>query len=315
MSVLAEKDGKAQLRPGQRRNHRRNVRAALLFISPWIFGMLVFTAWPILYSGYLSLTDYDVINDPTFIGLENYAEMLEDPKIALALWNTFIYTVVSVPAQVLISLALAMLLLRVGRAAGFFRTAFYLPNMTPPVAIGIILLLIFNGHDGLINEVLAIFGIDGPAWTTDPAWIKPGLILMNLWTLGASVIIFLAALNNVPQEMIDSARVDGANSWQVTTRITIPMISGSIFFIFIVNTIASFQTFTEAYTAYFGAGGSTYSTDAALFYVIYLFQQAFQFLHMGYASAMAWLLFVIIMVVTGIQVLVSRRLVYYEGGH
>ncbi|GAB3273550.1 hypothetical protein GCM10027562_43530 [Arthrobacter pigmenti] len=119
----------------------------------------------------------------------------------------------------------------------------------------------------------------------------------------------------MPQEMIDSARVDGANSWQVTTRITIPMISGSIFFIFIVNTIASFQTFTEAYTAYFGAGGSTYSTDAALFYVIYLFQQAFQFLHMGYASAMAWLLFAIIMIVTGIQVLVSRRLVYSEGGH
>ncbi|WP_026535655.1 carbohydrate ABC transporter permease [Arthrobacter sp. H14] len=313
-SVIAGKKEKVQLRPGQRRNRRRNVRAALLFISPWILGMLVFTAWPIFYSGYLSLTDYDVINDPTFIGLDNYAQMLQDPKVSLALWNTFIYTVVSVPLQVLISLALALLLLRVGRASGFFRTAFYLPNMTPPVAIGIILLLIFNGHDGLVNEILEVFGIDGPAWTTDPDWIKPGLILMNLWTLGASVIIFLAALHNVPQEMIDSARVDGANSWQVTTRITVPMISGTIFFIFIVNTIASFQTFTEAYTAYFGAGGTTYSTDAALFYVIYLFQQAFEFLHMGYASAMAWLLFVIIMAVTAVQVLISRKLVYYEGG-
>lgn len=313
-SVIAGKKEKVQLRPGQRRNRRRNVRAALLFISPWILGMLVFTAWPIFYSGYLSLTDYDVINDPTFIGLDNYAQMLQDPKVSLALWNTFVYTVVSVPLQVLISLALALLLLRVGRASGFFRTAFYLPNMTPPVAIGIILLLIFNGHDGLVNEILEVFGIDGPAWTTDPDWIKPGLILMNLWTLGASVIIFLAALHNVPQEMIDSARVDGANSWQVTTRITVPMISGTIFFIFIVNTIASFQTFTEAYTAYFGAGGTTYSTDAALFYVIYLFQQAFEFLHMGYASAMAWLLFVIIMAVTAVQVLISRKLVYYEGG-
>ncbi|HET8794905.1 MAG TPA: sugar ABC transporter permease [Arthrobacter sp.] len=313
-SVIAGKKEKVQLRPGQRRNRRRNVRAALLFISPWILGMLVFTAWPIFYSGYLSLTDYDVINDPTFIGLDNYAQMLQDPKVSLALWNTFVYTVVSVPLQVLISLALAMLLLKVGRASGFFRTAFYLPNMTPPVAIGIILLLIFNGHDGLVNEILEVFGIDGPAWTTDPDWIKPGLILMNLWTLGASVIIFLAALHNVPQEMIDSARVDGANSWQVTTRITVPMISGTIFFIFIVNTIASFQTFTEAYTAYFGAGGTTYSTDAALFYVIYLFQQAFEFLHMGYASAMAWLLFVIIMAVTAVQVLISRKLVYYEGG-
>ncbi|GAB3527517.1 carbohydrate ABC transporter permease [Arthrobacter monumenti] len=313
-SVIGGKKEKVQLRPGQRRNRRRNVRAALLFISPWILGMLVFTAWPIFYSGYLSLTDYDVINDPTFIGLENYAQMLHDPKVSLALWNTFVYTVVSVPLQVLISLALALLLLKVGRASGFFRTAFYLPNMTPPVAIGIILLLIFNGHDGLVNEILEVFGIDGPAWTTDPDWIKPGLILMNLWTLGASVIILLAALHNVPQEMIDSARVDGANSWQVTTRITVPMISGTIFFIFIVNTIASFQTFTEAYTAYFGAGGTTYSTDAALFYVIYLFQQAFEFLHMGYASAMAWLLFVIIMAVTAVQVLISRKLVYYEGG-
>lgn len=313
-SVKTGRQAKAELRPGQRRNQRRSARAALLFISPWILGVLIFTAWPIFYSGYLSLTDYDVINDPTFIGLDNYAEMLQDPKVSLALWNTFIYTVVSVPAQVVISLALALLLNRIGRASGFFRTAFYLPNMTPPVAIGIILLLIFNGHDGLVNEVLGIFGIDGPGWTTDPNWIKPGLILMNLWTLGASVIIFLAALNNVPQEMIDSARVDGANSWQVTTRITVPMISGSIFFIFIVNSIASFQTFTEAYTAYFGAGGTTYSNDAALFYVIYLFHQAFEFLHMGYASAMAWLLFVIIMAVTAVQVLVSRKLVYYEGG-
>ncbi|WP_222851707.1 carbohydrate ABC transporter permease [Phytoactinopolyspora mesophila] len=297
----------------KRISRRRNTRAALLFISPWIIGFLVFTAWPIIYSGYLSLTNYDVINDPEFIGLDNYQRMLEDPKIRLALWNTFYFTVLQVPLYVMVSLALALLLYKAGRSAGFFRTAFFLPKMTPPVAVGILLLLLFNGQDGLINTVLGWVGIDGPAWTTDPTWVKPGLILISLWSVGSSVIILLAALQNVPQEMYDSARVDGANWWQQTFKITLPMISGAIFFIFIVNTIAAFQTFTEAYTAYFGAGNTTYSNDAALFYVIYLFQQGFEFLNMGYASAMAWLLFLIIMVFTAVQMTISKRFVYYEG--
>nr|WP_205629235.1 sugar ABC transporter permease [Jiangella muralis] len=297
----------------RRISRRRETRAALLFISPWIVGFLIFTLWPIIYSGYLSLTDYDVINSPNFVGLENYEELFRDPKIRTALWNTFIFTVIQVPLYCLVSLALALLLDKAGRAAGFFRTAFFLPKMTPPVAVGILLLLLFNGQDGLINGVLGWFGIDGPAWTTDPNWVKPGLILMSLWSVGSSVIILLAALRNVPQELYDSAKVDGASWWQQTRKITVPMISGALFFIFIVNTIAGFQTFTEAYTAFFGSGNTTYSNDAALFYVIYLFRQAFEFLNMGYASAMAWLLFVIIMIFTAIQIKVSRRFVYYEG--
>jgi multiple sugar transport system permease protein len=292
---------------------RRDTLAALAFISPWIVGFLVFTAWPVGYSAYLSLTDYDVINDPNFVGLDNYRQLFSDPKIALSLANTVFYTVIQVPLHVLISLALALLLNKAIRAAGFFRTAFFLPKMTPPVAVGILFLLLFNGQDGLINTVLGWFGINGPAWTTDPHWVKPGLILMSLWTVGSSVIIFLAALRNVPQDLYDSGKVDGANGWQQTVYLTTPMISGSIFFVVVVNTIAAFQTFSEAYTAFFGSGNTTYSNDAALFYVIYLFQQAFQFLHMGYASAMAWLLFVIIMIITLVQVRVSRRLVYLEG--
>ncbi|WP_363326206.1 sugar ABC transporter permease [Haloactinopolyspora sp.] len=297
----------------KRRLRRRETRAALLFISPWIIGFFVFTAWPIIYSGYLSLTDYDVINDPNFVGLANYERLFEDDKVRLALQNTFFFTLIQVPLYVIVSLALALLLNKAGRSAGFFRTAFFLPKMTPPVAVGILLLLLFNGQSGMINQALGWFGVDGPAWTTDPTWVKPGLILMSLWSVGASVIILLAALRNVPQELYDSARVDGANWWQQTWRITVPMISGALFFIFIVNTIAGFQTFTEAYTAFFGSGNTTYSNDAALFYVIYLFQQAFEFLHMGYASALAWLLFVIIMIFTAIQMVVSRRFVYYEG--
>lgn len=297
----------------RRRARRRNTRSALLFLSPWLIGFAVFTAWPLIYSVYLSLTDYDVINDPRFVGGQNYVTLFEDPKIALALGNTLFFTVIQVPLHVLVALVLALLLNRAGRSAGVFRTIFYLPKMTPPVAVGILFLLLFNGQDGLINTVLGWFGITGPAWTTDPAWVKPGLILMSLWTVGASVIILLAALQSVPDELYESARLDGAGFWRASRSVTLPMISPALFFIVVINTIGALQTFDEAYTAFFGSGNTTYSNDAALFYVIYLFQQAFEFLHMGYASAMAWVLFALIMIVTAVQLLVSRRLVYYEG--
>jgi len=303
----------APVRPGRRRARRREAVAALLFISPWLVGFLIFTAWPVIYSGYLSLTDYDVINNPNFIGFDNYAAMFDDPKIALSLGNTLIFTVLSVPLHIIVALALALLLLRAARATGFFRTVFFLPKMTPAVAVGVLFLLIFNGQNGLINRVLGFFGIQGPYWTTDPFWVKPGLVLISLWTIGSSIVILLAALKNVPTELYESARIDGANFWQQTTRITVPMISSTIFFLAIINTIYGFQIFTEAYTAFFGSGNTTYSNDAALFYVIYLFRQGFEFLHMGYASAMAWLLFVVILVFTVVQFAISRRTVYYEG--
>ena len=295
------------------RSSRREGRAALLFISPWIVGFLVFTAYPLIYTGYLSMTDYDVINDPTFVGFDNFRQLLQDPKVALALKNTFVFTAMLVPTHLLVALVLALLLNWAGRASGFFRTAFFLPKMTPPVAIGVLFLLLFNGQTGLINRMLGLVGVSGPAWTTDPHWVKPGLVLMSLWTVGGSVIILLAALRNVPQELYDASRVDGAGWWKQTWHVTIPMISGALFFVFIVDTIAAFQSFTEAYTAFFGAGNTTYSNDAALFYTIYLFQQAFEFLHMGYASAMAWVLFAIIMVVTAVQIRLTKRFVYYEG--
>lgn len=295
------------------RARRRNLFSALLFLSPWMIGFLVFTAWPMIYSAYLSLTDYDVINDPEFVGIENYVAMASDEKLLLALGNTAFFALLQVPMYVVVSLGLALLLDRAGRASGFFRTVFFLPKMTPPVAVGVLFLLLFNGSNGIVNAALGMVGIDGPSWTTDPNWVKPGLVLMSLWTVGASVIILLAALRNVPKELYESAQLDGAGFWRQATSVTLPMISPALFFIIVVNTIAALQTFDEAYTAFFGAGNSTYSNDAALFYVIYLFQQAFEFLNMGYASAMAWLLFLVIMIITAIQLVVSRRLVYYEG--
>ena len=303
--------------PGRRRRPHsegflRN-RAAWLFIAPWVVGFLVFTLWPLLYTGYLSFTDYDVINDPQMVGTANYQELMSDPKVRLALTNTFVFALMSVPTQLVISFGLALLLNRAGRATGFFRTAFFLPKMTPAVAVGVLLLLLFNGQEGLVNQVLGSVGIEGPAWTTDPDWVKPGLVMMSWWTVGASVVILLAALRSVPEELYDAARIDGAGFWRQTRHVTLPMVSSAVFFIVVVDTIAALQSFTEAYTAYFGAGNSTYSNDAALFYSIYLFQQAFEFLHMGYASAMALLLFVIILAVTAVQFWVTRGRVYYEG--
>jgi multiple sugar transport system permease protein len=300
--------------PPRRGDARRgDGRAALLFISPWVVGLLVLTLYPLLYTGYLSLTNYDVINDPAFVGTENYRDLVTDDKVTLALRNTVVFAAMSVPAQFVVSLTLALLLQQAGRASGFFRTAFFLPKMTPPVAIGVLLLLLLNGQNGLLNEFLDLFGIDGPNWTTDPTWVKPGLVVMSLWTVGASVIILLAALNNVPAELYQAAELDGAGRWGRLFHVTLPGISGAIYFIVIVDTINALQSFTEAYTAFFGSGNTTYSNDAALFYAIYLFQQAFEFLHMGYAAAMAVLLFVVIMLVTAVQVWVGRRYVCYAG--
>lgn len=171
-----------------------------------------------------------------------------------------------------------------------------------------------NPRVGLINRGLEVFGIQGPGWTTDPNWIKPGIVLMSLWSVGSTVIIYLAALRNVPNDLYEAANIDGANGWQQFRHVTIPMISGAIFFTLIVNIISSLQIFTEVYTMYFGNQTNNAAASAGLFYNIYLFRQAFEFLNFGYASAMAWLLFVIIMILTFIQLRLSKRWVYYEGG-
>jgi multiple sugar transport system permease protein len=240
---------------------------------------------------------------------------MADPMVARSLGNTVYYTVLHVPLVMAISLGLALLLKRVGRLQGFFRTVFYLPVMTPAVAVGILFLLLLNTQDGVINRGLALVGVEGPSWTTDPDWVMPGIVLMSLWSLGSTVIIYLAALQNVPRDLYEAASIDGAGGWARFRHVTLPMISGALFFTLIVNTIASLQMFTEVYTMYFGNRQTqgSFNSDAASFYVIHLFQEAFQFLHMGFASAMAWLLFLIILVITLVQVKLSNRFVYYEG--
>ena len=287
----------------------------LLFLAPWIIGFLVFTAGPMIASLVLSLTDYDVLSEPAFIGLDNYEELLRDRNIVASLGNTIFYTALHVPLSMGLALGLAMLLDRArGRAANVFRTIFYLPSVTPPVAIGIIFLLFLNPQIGLLGEALRAVGIRPPAFTTDPDWIKPGIVLMSLWGLGTTMVIYYTALRNVPAALYEAAEIDGAAFWQRFRHVTLPMISSALFFTLIVNVIASLQIFSEVWTMYFGNQDGGAGERAALFYVIYLFQQAFQFLHMGYASAMAWLLFVVILVITVIQLRLSKRWVYYEGG-
>ena len=284
---------------------------AFIFLLPWIIGFVIFTAGPMIVTLILSFTKYNVIRPPSFIGLDNYEQLLGDRRIPLALTNTAFYAILHVPGVIIISLALAMLLLRVGRAAGFFRTVFYLPSVTPAVAIGTLFLLLLAGN-GLVNQALGLIGIDGPNWLTDPDWVKPGIVLMSLWTLGSTVVIYFAALRNVPLELYEAARIDGAGAWQSFRNITLPFISGAIFFTVIVNTIAALQIFAEVFTMFFGSRSGP-AQSSALFYTIYLFQKAFQDLNFGYASAMAWLLFAIILVITLIQVRVSRRFVFYAG--
>lgn len=302
----------ARPRKGRATVGRSETLAGLAFISPWFIGFVIFIAGPMIVSLALSLTEYNIISAPKFVGLANYQELLTDPRLGLALGNSFFYALLRVPLTIIMALSLAMLLNRVGRAAGFFRTAFYLPSITPSVAIGTLFLWVLNPRIGLVNRFLAIFGIAGPGWTTDPNWIKPGIVLMSLWSLGSTVIILLAALRNVPNELYEAASIDGASGWRQFISVTVPLISGTLFFVLIVNTIGALQVFDEVYTMYFGKQASGPASSAGLFYNIYLFRQAFEFLRMGYASAMAWVLFVIILILTVIQLRVGKRWVYYE---
>jgi multiple sugar transport system permease protein len=296
----------------------RETWTAYLFLLPWIFGFFVLTLGPMLFSLYYSFTNYGLqqiagIEKTETVGLRNYRQLMDDPKVATSLKNTFVYTVMMVPATIVIALFLAMILMRIGKAAGFFRTIFYLPQITPPVAVGVLVLFLFNGQIGIVNRGLAAIGIDGPYWTTDPSWIKPTLAIMDVWACGGTMVILLAALYAVPAQLYEAAQMDGAPAWRRFKDVTLPMISPALFFCFIILTLAGLNAFTQAYTAFFGAGQAGSQNEAALFYAIYLFRNAFEYFNMGFASAMAWLLFAISLVITLVNIGVSRRFVYYQG--
>src|SRR5215210_6173303 len=209
---------------------KRETWAAYLFILPWAFGFVALTAGPMIISLYLSFTNYGLeqiagIEPTKSVGLDHYHRIANDPKITLALKNTFIYTLMIVPGTMIVALLLAMVLLRVGRSGDFFRTVFYLPQITPPVAVGVLVLTLFNGSFGLVNRGLEAIGIQGPFWTTDPSWIKPALAIMSVWAVGGTMVIYLAALAGVPKHLYEAAAVDGASAWRRFKDVTLPMIS------------------------------------------------------------------------------------------
>lgn len=297
----------------KRRYNRREAIAGYLFLLPWIIGFLVFTVGAMIYSLYISFSNYNLAtNSSRPVGIANYAELFQDPRVGVSLANTLFYAVLAVPLEIAFALVLALLLNRMGRSAGIFRTLYYLPKMTPAVATAAVFFLLLNGNSGAINEGLRVFGIQGPQWLVDPDWVKPSIVIMALWTVSGTMVIFLAALKSVPVELYEVASLDGAGAIRRFFSITLPMISGAMFFNVIVLTIAAFQIFDQAYLL-FWRDQSNSSPEASLFYAIYLFQQAFRQFNFGFAAAMAWLLFLIIMIVTVIQVKFGNRFVYYEG--
>ena len=301
-------------REGKRRGLDEQARAGLFFASPFIIGFIIFTLGPLIASLYFSFTSYDVLNPPFWIGLQNYARMLSDPRFTKTLYNTLYFVILHLPTAIPFALFLALLLNARVRGLSFWRTVFYLPQVTPAVAVGVLWLRILNPQNGLLNQGLALVGIEGPAWTIDAEWVKPAIVIMKLWSVGWMVVVFLAALQQVPKELYEVATVDGANGLQRFWFITLPIISNVLFFAFVMSTIFSLNIFTEPMVIFPPQvfGGQMGPQDSALFYVLYLFDQAFRNFRMGYASALAWVLFIITLVIVALQVRISRRLVFTE---
>lgn len=280
-----------------------------IFILPWILGFITFTAGPILVSIVYSFCNYEILTPAQFLGLENYRRLFfEDSLFYKSLYNTIYYTIFAVPLGMATALFLALLLNLQIKGKNWYRTIYFLPSVVPLVASSILWMWIFNPEFGLLNWILSKFGIRGPLWLLSEHWSKPALILMSLWGVGGGMVIYLAGLQNIPEQLYEAALIDGANRWHQFRYITLPMLSPTIFFTLVMGIIGSFQVFTQAYIM---TGGGP--VDSTLFYVFYLFNNAFGFLKMGYASAMAWILFIIILTLTLIQLKLAKKWVYYEG--
>jgi multiple sugar transport system permease protein len=287
---------------------KRKTLIGLAFISPWLVGLTVFIFLPSLMAMYYSFCDYSVLKDPVFIGVANYKDLSTDPVFWKALWNTLFYAAFALPLGTILSLALALLLNQEVWGRTIFRTIFFLPSLVPLVALAILWNWMFNGQFGVINYGLAKFGIEGPNWLNDTFWSKPALILTGFWGVGHAVVIYLAGLQDVPTSLYEAARIDGASWYQQTTNVTLPMITPVIYFNIIMGSIVVLQIFAVPYVM--TGGGPARST---LFYTMYLYDQAFVYLNMGYACAMALVLFVMIAALTAAAHFISIRFVYYGG--
>jgi multiple sugar transport system permease protein len=306
MSALGELQ---RLRKGGGAPRKRDNKAAFVFLLPWFAGLAFITAGPIVASLFLGFTDYNLIQPPEFNGVDNWTRMLGDDRLHKALGVTFTYVAVSVPLQLACALGLALLLDRGLRGLAFYRSAFYLPSLLgSSVAIAVLWRQIF-GADGLVNQVLGMVGIEGRGWISDPSTALSTLIVLNVWTFGAPMIIFLAGLRQIPTMYYEAAATDGAGRWTQFWRITLPLLSPIIFFNLVLQIIHAFQSFTQAFVVSGGSGGPS---DSTLFYTLYLYQRGFNNFDMGYASALAWLLLVIIAAFTAVNFWAAKYWVFYD---
>ena len=288
---------------------RAENRAAYMFLAPWLVGIVFITALPMLASLYLSFTDYGVTSAPNWIGLQNYIELFTgDRRFLISIWVTLTYVAWSVPLVLIFSLAIAVALNRGLRGLAIYRSLFYIPSLIgASVGIGLLWKEVF-GARGIVNDILGVFGMAGRGWVNSPTFALPTIIALNVWTFGASMVIFLAALRQIPDSYYEAASIDGANAWQRFRRITLPLITPVVFFNTILLLIQSFQSFTQAFVVSGGSGGPV---DSTLLYSLYLYQKAFQQLQMGYASAMAWILLIAIGIGTAAIFWTSRYWVFY----
>ena len=285
----------------------RNIIDGYICILPWIIGFLGFTAGPIVFSLWVSFNHYDVLSPPKFAGIDNYINMVNDDLFWQALKVTTIYVLGAVPTGVVAGYALALLLNQKVRGLSVWRTAFYMPAVVPGLAAAYLFAWMFNSDIGLINGALRVIGIQGPQWFGSREWVLPAFMLMHIWAAGGGLILYLAALQGVPTTLYDAAVVDGANAWQKFWNVTLPLTSPVVFFVFLTGMIGSFQVFTAGYIV---TGGGP--ANASLFYVLYLYRSGWQHFEMGYAASLAWVLFLIIMLLTLLSLRASQRMVYYE---
>lgn len=295
---------------------RRRQLLGLLFSSPVLVGLVIFTAYPVLASLYYSFTRYSVMKPPVWVGLSNYRHLAHDELFVKSLENTAYFAFLAVPFGIIVALGLAFLLNLKVRGQALYRTFFFVPSIVPLVASAVLWIWLFNPQNGAINALLRpLFGHLGlgepPGWFADPKWAKPAIILWSLWGVGGSMVIFLAGLQDVPKELLEAAEVDGARAWHRVRHITFPFISPQILFVLIMGLIGAFQFFTPVYVMTQGTGGPV---DSTLFYSLYLFNTAFADFKMGYACALAWILFLLVLAFTGLIFKTSARYVYYAGG-
>lgn len=298
---------RARTRRGSVLARRRNVYF-YLFIAPWLLGFIIFRAGPLLAAAWLSFVKWEIVTPPVFVGFANWTTMPRDPLFWQSLKVTSIYTFAVVPLSVVLGFLLAFLMNQNVKGVTVFRTIYYLPSVTSGVAVAMLWIWIFNPEFGLLNYFLDMIGIKGPAWLFDPEWVIPAFIIMSLWGLGGTTIIYLAGLQGIPTQLYEAAEIDGADGWQRLLNITVPMMTPIVFFNLVMNVIGTFQVFTSAFVMTQGG-----PRNASLFYVLYLFRNAFQYFEMGYAASLAWVLFAIIGFFTLIIFRTSDRWVYYEG--